>query len=139
MAIGLLLVDKIGIEIKETMVKAIHAVVVFFRLDETMVEEIGGVGIGTKYALKFIFLLAVNDAVVHFHVERIIKGLISVGIESVVGYRNSAFVVVLLIGIPIVRKGAMYKSIVTTKSPEIAVAAVGYDKVFCFNRIEDGI
>ena len=83
-------------------------------------------------------MLAVDDAVVHFHVERIVEDLV-VGIDGAVGHKNGVFVVIVLVGAPEVAQGAVHKAVVAAEGPEVAVAAVGDDKVLGLNGVEDGM
>ena len=82
-------------------------------------------------------MLAVDDAVVHLHVERIIERLI-VAVKGIVSHQHGVFVFVVLVGIPIVGDGAVHETVVTAKGPEVGKAAVGDDEVLGLNGIEDG-
>ena len=85
MAVRLHRVGKHRVEVEEALMEPRHVVIVLLRADETMVENVRGVGIGAEDALKLVFLLAVDDAVFHLHVERIIEVLV-VGVDGTVGH-----------------------------------------------------
>ena len=114
-----------------------HGSIVFLRFDETMVEGVERIGLRTECGLEFVLLFAVDDAVVHFHAEGIIEGLV-VAADGVVRHRNGVFVLVVLVGVPVVGDGAVHETIVTAKGPEVGKAAVGDDEVLGLNGIEDG-
>ena len=101
-----------------------------------MVEKEGGIGIWTESGEELVLLLSINDAIVHLHVKRIVKQIVSLAVDGVVLHRYGMFVVVVIVHRPIVGNGAMDETIVATESPEIGITAVGNDEVFGFNRIE---
>ena len=88
MAVGQDWIDKHRVKVEEAMTEAFHVAVIFLGAEEAMVENVGGVGIRAKHALELVFLLAVDDAVVHLHVEWIIERLV-VAVEGVVCHQTA--------------------------------------------------
>ena len=139
MVIVALDVGEIRLLVEEAVDEAVGAAVEGLRLDQAMVKAVGGVGIGAEIGLELVLLLAVDDAVVQLHVEGIVEGLVSLPVDGVVAHHHSVFVAVVLVGVPVVGDGAVHEAVVTAKSPDVGVAAVGNHEVLGLDRVEDGV
>ena len=144
MVIVALDVGEIRLLVEEAVDEAVGAAVEGLRLDQAMVKAVGGVGIGAEIGLELVLLLAVDDAVVQLHVEGIVEGLVGLPVDGVVAHHHSVFVAVVLVGVPVVGDGAVHEAVVTAKSPDVGVAAVGVaavgnHEVLGLDRVEDGV
>ena len=70
---------------------------------------------------------AINDAVVHFHVDGQVNHFFRVAVFGIVGKQHS-HVVLALAGIPIFADGAVNETIITAKGPNVGCAAIGDDE-----------